>query len=167
MNRIVNIKLTDSGSDPVSVDDAKVHLRVDHANDDDYITSLIGRCRSEMEGVCGVSVVAKTVELIADWDTEQRLPYGPVASITSVHRKENGEWASIAAADYTLDGSTFDGPEGRLKIVYVTEAIVSLAMESTLLNLIAFRYENRGDSGNELPDDLNEQLNQHRDFTWL
>ena len=77
------IKKTVTGEEPVSVVQAKEHLRVDYDSHDTYIGELIMAARGAIEKYLGVSIVESEVEVdISPWPPH-RLPYGPVKEISS------------------------------------------------------------------------------------
>lgn len=178
MNRIIDIKITEGTvTEPVTLSQAKKRLLVDHSLDDDDITDLIKQCRQEVENICGISVVDKTMVLTADLDSECWLPHGPVKAISEVKVRTGTEtdgtpeYRVLTAGDYTTDGEEFikfnSSVCGRHRIAYTTGmATVSEALKKALLNLIAFRYENRGDHKDELSDDVTRQILQFKEFSW-
>lgn len=71
--------------EPLSLDDAKAHLRVDGTSEDDLIGDLIAAARAHVESRTGTRLVTQTVTIRTDdWADLDRLPIGPVQSITSV-----------------------------------------------------------------------------------
>jgi uncharacterized phiE125 gp8 family phage protein len=73
---------------PVSLAEAKAHLRVEHSDDDALITGLIAAATDHLDGWSGVlgrCLVTQTWRQdFAGFADCLRLPLGPVASITSV-----------------------------------------------------------------------------------
>ncbi|WP_245458436.1 MULTISPECIES: phage head-tail connector protein [unclassified Mesorhizobium] len=72
--------------EPVTVAEAKRHVRaVDFDDDDECLASLIAVARNHVEKYCGVYLASQTVEVKADdWCDFAHLPVGPVTSITSI-----------------------------------------------------------------------------------
>lgn len=72
-------------AEPVSVSDAKLHLQVEHSADDTYIGQCIASARGHIEDMTGTRLMSQTVVLRTDtWSDLQRLPVGPIVSITSI-----------------------------------------------------------------------------------
>ena len=173
LNSIIDITITEGTvTEPVSLDEAKAQCIVDFSADDNYITDLITQCRQEFEEICGVSIVEKNIVLIVDWKREQQLPYPPVKAINDIKIKTGTATGGASEYEtpntYSIDGGLFDlsGCQ-RLKITYTTGmTTVSSALKKAILNLIAFRYENRGDHTVELTDDVRQQILQFKDFSW-
>lgn len=74
-------------AEPVTLDEAKTHLRVTDSNDDAYITTLIKVARRMCERYAGVSFITQTRVVKLDHfptclTSEIELPYGPVISIS-------------------------------------------------------------------------------------
>lgn len=93
----------------VTLADAKLHLRVDHTDEDSYIEALIEAAASEIDsprGWLGRSLLTKTLRLTLDSFPPYTvyLPGPPVQSISSVqYRDTDGTLQTIAAADYESD----------------------------------------------------------------
>jgi uncharacterized phiE125 gp8 family phage protein len=76
---------TQPSVEPVSVAEAKSHLRVTASDDDAYIGNLIKAARQRAEGFTKRAIVTQTIQHKRNgFDTEIVLPMPPVQSITSV-----------------------------------------------------------------------------------
>lgn len=107
--------VTGPAAEPVSLLEAKAHLRVDVADDDILLVGLIKAARQWAETFTRRGFVTQEWKLLLDeFPTAQsgeagesgliRLPLPPAQSITSVQYVDsNGATQTVAAADYTLD----------------------------------------------------------------
>jgi uncharacterized phiE125 gp8 family phage protein len=94
---------TAPASEPVSVDEAKRHLRVFHDDDNEYIESLISTARDHVEKYCGAQWVSR--EVLAngdDWCDLAFLPFSTVTAITSI------TYTDIAGAPATVDVAIYE-----------------------------------------------------------
>jgi uncharacterized phiE125 gp8 family phage protein len=104
-------------SEPVSLADAKHHLRVDITEDDDYIRGLVTGVRLHVERVIlQRALITQTWDLYLDafpaGDLE--LPYPPVQSVTHVKYTAEGEaQATVSSDDYLVD--TYSTP-GKIRL---------------------------------------------------
>lgn len=89
--------------EPVSLDEAKLHLRVDHADEDAAIDALIVTARNEVERVGWLSVCSQSWRLhLTGWpDAPVILPRHPIQSITSV------KWYDSSDTQQTLASTTY------------------------------------------------------------
>jgi uncharacterized phiE125 gp8 family phage protein len=105
-------KITDSTSEPVSLTEAKEHLRIDHNDDDSYISTLITVARESIEVSTGRALGANNATYKAGY---QYLPYGydrlviprpPLVAVTSVTyiQKDNTE-VTVSSDHYEVDDS--------------------------------------------------------------
>lgn len=103
---------TAPASDPVTLADAKTHLRVTHNNDDTYIDGLITAAREWVEDFTGRSLVTQTRTYLMDGfpigDDFIVLPRSPIQSVTTVVYVDtagaNQTWSSVNyAVDTTAD----------------------------------------------------------------
>lgn len=99
--------LTPPRSEPVSLDEAKAHLNVDHDDDDDLIKRLIGAARRLVEGETNRALVPRLLR--ADFDgfpagrCDIRLA-GQVLRIDAVAYVDNGDTVTLlAGTDYVTD----------------------------------------------------------------
>lgn len=98
--------ITEPAAEPVSLSEAKLHLRVDGSTEDALITRLIAAAREELEQQLDRSVAAQTLMLVLDEFPAGaiRLPRGPVTSISFVKYINNvGTLTTLDSAAYVLD----------------------------------------------------------------
>jgi uncharacterized phiE125 gp8 family phage protein len=90
-------------SEPVSVADAKLHLQVEHSADDTYIGQCIASARAYVESMTATRLVTQTVVLRTDtWADFQRLPVGPIVSISSI------AYTDVDGASQTLSTNVYE-----------------------------------------------------------
>jgi uncharacterized phiE125 gp8 family phage protein len=91
----------------LSLAEAKAHLRVDHADEDTLITSLVAAAASYLDGYSGILGRALVVQSWAqDFDAfadEMRLPLGDLIAVTSV------TYFDAANATQTLASTVYEG----------------------------------------------------------
>lgn len=100
------------GAEPVSLVEAKLHLRVDGADDDALIGALIQAAREQCEHETGRALVSQTWELVLDAfpAAEIRIGKSPVQSIASVkYLDEQGDEQTLSSGAYVLDADTEPG----------------------------------------------------------
>jgi uncharacterized phiE125 gp8 family phage protein len=104
--------ITPPAAEPLTLAEAKLHLRVDHSADDDLITALIQAAREGAEHLTGRSLITQTWERVLDAFPGAEIELGrpPVASVVSVVYIDGaGNQQTMDAADYSLDNSTPNG----------------------------------------------------------
>ena len=98
--------------EPVSLEEAKLHLRVDLSDDDYLIDSLLRTAREYAEDVSGRAFCSQTWELVADaWPGDRFvLPRPPLVSVTSIkYTDEDGTEATFSSSYYTVDTDSEPG----------------------------------------------------------
>jgi uncharacterized phiE125 gp8 family phage protein len=97
--------ITPPATEPITLNEAKLHLRVDGTDEDTMITALIVAARRMAEQRTERALITQTWELALDvWDDEIELPMPPVASITSIkYIDTDGVEQTLANTEYTLD----------------------------------------------------------------
>jgi uncharacterized phiE125 gp8 family phage protein len=100
-------------AEPVSVAEAKEHLRVDDTSNDTLIGVLIAAARESVEGMTGRALVTQTWRLTLDafpCDTLIRLPRPNLLTVTSVaYVDENGDPQTWDSANYVVDTASLPG----------------------------------------------------------
>lgn len=160
--------VADATDEPVTLEEAKAHLRVDVTDDDDLITALITAARQIVEMVLRRALLSQDWELLLDafpaTDTTLEIPLPPLQSISAItYTLEDGTSATVAATDYTVDtgstpgrialnsGSSWPGDSlsalGGVQIAftagYASADDVPQAIRQALLLLVGHLYENR------------------------
>ncbi len=100
--------------------EAKTHLRLEHGMDDAYLTGItIPAARAHIEEVCWRGLVTQTWELVLDEfpdADEVKLPYGNLASVTSVsYVDDDGATQTLATTEYVTDTAS---EPGRILLAY-------------------------------------------------
>lgn len=94
--------------EPISLAEAKAHLRVDGDADDPLITSLITTSRLQIETALSIALIAQTWSYFVDALPASgtiALPLRPVLSLDSVRlNQDDGGITTIPPATFTLDG---------------------------------------------------------------
>src|SRR5690349_18614090 len=120
--------VTPPASEPLTLAEAKDHLRVDDTSSDTYITDLIAIARQWAEGETGLALLPQTWAYTTDtfpWQYEQLpqinnpVPYftpyyapiilrrTPVVSITSIQYVDSsGNTQTLSSGNYVLNAST-------------------------------------------------------------
>ncbi len=98
---------TPAAADPVSLTEAKLHLRVEHSTEDELIRGLIAAATKHAERITGRSLVNRTYKYTLDYfpDDVICLPNPPLyttAPITSVKYYANGVLTTVDAATYRV-----------------------------------------------------------------
>lgn len=106
----MTLVMTTSGplAEPVSVADAKAHMRIDSAAEDALIASLIVTSRLHIEAALGLALLTQAWSYFVDaWPRSREvvLPLKPVQAVTSVRVwSQDGTSQTLSADSYTLDG---------------------------------------------------------------
>lgn len=99
--------ITPPAAEPVTLADAKTHLRVDHSADDTLIESLIVAARQHVENVTWRALVTQTWEIsLAAWPVGGRieLPFPPLQSVTWVKITDDaGAVTTVDSGLYVVD----------------------------------------------------------------
>jgi len=155
-------KITTTGSEPITLAEAKAWLKVDYPDEDTLISMLISGVREQVEEFTGLSLIASTIEYFNDEIPEEIiLPYPEHASITEVKindvistsYKKTGLTQFIIYPEYTyLSGEDQQG----IYIKYVTSGSCPVGLKLELLKIIDEKYRNRGNTFEGSISELNE-----------
>lgn len=163
--------VTPPASEPVSLAEAKLFLRVDHNAEDSLITTLIGAAREAVEAGCGRALITRRVRENLDiWRREAVqgavLSIGPVTNVVAVRLiADNGAQSVIDPERYRLEGNrdrprlvfppglpatlrSAGGIEIEYDCGYADEAgDLPIALRLATLQIVASLYELRQGSG--------------------
>ena len=92
--------------EPISLTEAKLHLRIDHEDEDTLLSNLITLARQEIERLTGLCLAEQSWMLTFDrWPgREIRLPVWPVVMVDEIGYVDvDGDSYIIDASNYVLD----------------------------------------------------------------
>jgi uncharacterized phiE125 gp8 family phage protein len=140
--------------EPVTLDEAKAHLRVDTADDDALITALISAARARAEWHTGRAFVTQSWTLWLDgWPGIIEIPLPPLQSVASVTAYALDDSATVLdAATYQVD--TASSP-ARLTLKPNASPPVALRR----INAVAIAFTaGYGDAGSDVPAPVREAI---------
>lgn len=176
---LVRVAQSDALTAPLTLAEAKTHLRVVDDTDNDYIVGLIRAAADKIERDTGLVLRQRAVSVAFEgWGQNQRLPLwrGPAVSVSSVvYDDEAGAQQTLAANQYRLrdfagaawivpaNGVTWPAIESGIGTVrvtyqagYASNDAVPPSLRQAALLMIGHWYENReavnvGSQVGELP----------------
>ena len=104
--------VTQPAAEPVTLAETKLHLRVDHNDEDGLINSLIKLARQDVERMCNLALITQTWDWSMDaWpDRLFSIPLWPLQNVTSIRWKNlAGTETTIDAGNYIVDASSRPG----------------------------------------------------------
>lgn len=105
--------VTPPAIEPLTLDDAKLHMRVDSTDDDTLISALITAARNKIEGYTQRTLITQTWEYVLDMpNNKQRIPQPPLQRINNITLIDtDGSKSIIDPTTYIVDTS---GTYGRI-----------------------------------------------------
>jgi uncharacterized phiE125 gp8 family phage protein len=160
------VLVTPPAQEPVSLAEAKAHLRVDTADDDALIQALIVAAREHVEHITRRALITQSWDLILDAFPagEIVMPRPPLQSVTSItYRLQDGTAVTLDPANYVVDAKSEPGrvvlvpgkswpseelyPASSVVIRYTAgygdPGAVPVAIKQAILLLVGHWYENR------------------------
>lgn len=184
------VLVTGPGAEPLSLDEVKMHLRVDGTTEDALITSLLITSRLHIEAALGIALITQSWKLILDaWPAngEVALPIAPVAEVTQVRiLAADGTPETLSSGAFLVDASRRPArlvpsagawPKPRRKVAGIEIDIsagfgaapddVPEPIRQALLLLVAHWYEHRdpveiGAPATAVPHAVSRLLNPYR-----
>ena len=151
-NAVLDVYFSDeSGTEPVTVDEAKGWLKIsdDITDDDDLLTELITVARQMCEKYSNISFITRTVKATLKNSLGSiSLPYGPHGAIAS-YKDYNGE--DVASTIVKVKGDQFKVLyEPCIDYIEITYAsgytTLPYDLKRAVLCQVASLYESRGDA---------------------
>ena len=177
-NRYIETKTVDSGTEQVSVADAKTYMNITSSDYDTLISELLSVARQRVEAFTHLSLVDKTVTLTVDVCKPFQLPYQPLDGITSVKviqgQLDNGDpdWLTLEVTDkdYILIGDDIcelhSNYSGIHEIIYTTAAKEEASLFLTIKMVTNWLFRNRLDEPAAMPQSIFEHAKPFKIMTW-
>lgn len=98
-------------TEPVSLDELKLHARVDHNDEDGVLAALIPAARGYLEDFTGSALIAQTwVAQYRAFPSALHLPRAPLLDVTGItYLDAAGETQTLAADQYRVTGAGAEG----------------------------------------------------------
>jgi uncharacterized phiE125 gp8 family phage protein len=153
------ILITPPDIEPVTLTEAKTHLRVDISTDDTLISTYIAVARDYVERTCRprLALLTQTWRYISDeWpesDTIELRPY-PLQSVVSItYTNSAGVTATFPSASYLVDTSS---EPGRVRLKAAASWPSTTLQE---INGLAIEFDaGFGDAGSDVPTPLRQAI---------
>lgn len=147
-------------SEPLTLAEAKTHLRVDTSDDDEYVNALIVAARNHVESITRRALITQTWDLYIDdfpgVDNPIELPKAPLQSVTSIiYVDENGDEQTLNASSYIV--STVGVP-GRITPEYELDWPVTREIVDAVRIRFVAGYEDSGSSPQDLADNVPDAI---------
>lgn len=146
--------VTAAADTPVSLTEAKAHLRVDTSADDTYITALINSATEWCQKWLRRQLINATLEeTFNEWCDPFRLQRSPLVSVTSVsYVDSNGDTQVLASSQYVVKT---DVSPGRIHSAYnVTWPIARGQVDAITIRYVA----GYGTAGSTVPADIRHAI---------
>jgi len=147
------IRTVEPAAEPVTLAEAKAHLRIDHGGDDDLLAGLVRAARQEVERSTGMALLTQGWRLVLDnWPENgcapiRMHPLGEVLSVTAFGSE--GEGALVDPAGYQVDAVS------RPARIHFTASVAPLrAMNGLEIDFTA----GFGEAGTDVPDLLKRAI---------
>lgn len=98
----MNLTLISAPPMPVSLDEVRLHCRIDHSDEDDYLNILVSSAHLYAEHYCQRSFGEQTWRGNW-WDWPKRLPKPPLVSVSEIRFWRHGEQQVLDPSEYRLD----------------------------------------------------------------
>jgi len=175
-NRYIETKVVDSGTEQVTVEQAKTYMSVTSSDYDTLIESLIPVARKRVEDFTHLPLIQKNVTLTVDVCKEIQLPFNCIESITTVEylqgQNDDGtnDWLELGVTDYQVLGedakTIYSNYTGIHRITYLTDEREEAGLILTIKMITNWLFRNRLDEPAAMPQSIFEHAKPFKQMQW-
>lgn len=140
-------------SEPITLSEAKLHLRLEHADEDDLIKGLITSARQHVEQICEMALMDQAWELSLDaFDRVLWLPGGNVRQVNSIAYVDiDGQQQIVPETDYLID--SFSRPA---RVAPIPPKVWPQA--ASRINAVLINYQVGFEASKDIPQPLKQAM---------
>lgn len=155
INTVISTKISDTGSEPITVEQAKLHAAIDYSDYDSIIPIYISAARIAIENATGLALIEKTVKQVVQLypNTLFKLSYSPVKTFNYGYElgidecgqyivSSSGQPVNYGANDEVIVVSKAGIYEIEYKAGYAT---VPADLKLAILQMFTFIFNHRGE----------------------
>lgn len=149
-------ELTPPLAEPITLAEAKAHLRLDASDEDALLATLIRAAREHLENTTGLALISRTFRLyLDDWPASRviAIARGPVRTIENVTVYD----ADGVAVALDVSGYLLDGEARPARLVLPERRAAGRAINGIEIDFTA----GFGESGADVPDTLKRAMLLH------
>jgi len=149
-------ELSPPGAEPITLAEARAHLRLDDGAEDELLAALVRTAREHLEHVTGLALIARSFRLYLDaWPASRMIQIvrGPVQAIDSVTVYDNAGMP----VEVALSGAVLDGAARPARLMLPELPAPGLALNGIEIDFTA----GFGEAGTDVPDTLKRALLTH------
>lgn len=148
VNTIISSKVTETGSEPVSLEQAKLHAAIDFTDYDAILPIYLSAARQSVEKATGIALISKTVKLTVSMvaNTVFRLPDSPVTQVNYIEPTISNEHPQDQSNVGVQNDFVMVALDGIYDIEYeCTVSSVPADLKIAILQVFTFIFNHRGD----------------------
>lgn len=154
-NTVISTKITDTGAEPITIQQAKLHASIDYNDYDSLLPIYISAARIAIENATGLAIVDKTVKQIVQLYTNSlfKLSYSPVKSFhygIELVTNDCGQYILISTGDQLNFGANDEVVTSPSNSLYEIEyeagfSTVPADIKLAILQMFTFIFNHRGE----------------------
>lgn len=148
VNTIISSKVTETGSEPVSIEQAKLHASIDYNDYDSILPIYLSSARQSIEKATGIALISKKVNLTANMvaNTIFRLPDSPVSQVNCITSTLTNEQYQDQSNVGVANDFVIVPVDGIFDIEYeCSVSSVSADIKIAIMQMFTFIFNHRGE----------------------
>lgn len=148
VNTIISSKVTETGTEPVSLEQAKLHAAIDYSDYDAILPIYLSAARQSVEKATGQALISKKVNLTAQLisNTPFRLPDSPISQVNYITPTFNNNGFQDQSNVGVANDFIMVDLDGTYDIEYECSiSSVSADLKIAILQVFTFIFNHRGE----------------------